>query len=87
MAQGIGVGFADNMRKVERDIQRSIPTDFDVDGEFNKMPWHPRSGAGQRNQTKTRPIQIIQNIYTPQYDYVKQQREAAKQFKLIARQV
>ena len=30
MAEGIGVGFADGMRYVQKEMDKSIPTNFDV---------------------------------------------------------
>lgn len=38
MGAGIGVGFVDAMKGVEEDMQKAIPTDFDVDasiGDFS----------------------------------------------------
>ena len=52
-------------------------------------------GYGERENPRTRSapqpkpekIQITQNIYANETSYAQQQREAAKQFKLIAREV
>lgn len=81
MAAGLGDGFAKEMRSVEKDIKTAIPTDFDIKSNTTATRRADRAAQGKAQ------VQVVQNIYTPQYDYVAQQREAAKQFKLIARQV
>lgn len=80
MAAGLGDGFAKEMQSVEKDIKRAIPTDFDIGGGN-------RTRRADRAAQSKPQVQVVQNIYTPQYNYAAQQREAAKQFKLIARQV
>ena len=35
LAQGIGVGFTNEMEKVSRDINNSIPREFDVRSKVN----------------------------------------------------
>lgn len=85
MAEGLDVGFSKQMKAVERDINNAIPTDFDVKG---KVTYSSSGSRGLKRGESSKPtVQVTQNIYTPQYDYVAQQREAAKQFKLIARMV
>jgi len=84
MAEGLDVGFSKQMKGVERDIKNAIPTDFDVNGKVN---YFTDGKAIARSENIKPQVQVTQNIYTPQYDYVAQQREATKQFKLIARQV
>jgi len=37
MGAGIGVGFVDAMKGVEEDMQKAIPTDFDVDASLDGM--------------------------------------------------
>ena len=36
MGLGIGVGFTDAMRGVEKDIAGAIPTDFDIDADIRR---------------------------------------------------
>jgi phage-related minor tail protein len=84
MAEGLDVGFSKQMRTVEKDINNAIPTDFDVKGKVTYTTANTRADRAAQSKPT---VQVTQNIYTPQYDYVSQQREAAKQFKLIARQV
>lgn len=85
MAEGLDVGFSKQMKAVERDINNAIPTDFDVKG---KVTYSSSGSRGLKRSEDSKPtVQVTQHIYTPQYDYVAQQREAAKQFKLIARMV
>ena len=49
MGAGIGVGFDQIMNKVSKDMQTSIPTDFNVDTNFNMKG----SGAGLSSATKS----------------------------------
>ena len=93
MAQGIGVGFSDEMDNVNRMIEKSIPREFDTgvkvdvrkdidfDDDGDKPKPRPRGGAMGGGFT------VIQNIYANTTDYAKQQKEAARQFKMIARTV
>ena len=92
MAQGIGVGFSDEMENVNRMIEKSIPREFDTgvkvdvrkDIDFDdgdKPKPRPRGGAMGGG------FIVIQNIYANTTDYAKQQKEAARQFKMIARTV
>ena len=93
MAQGIGVGFSDEMDNVNRMIEKSIPREFDTgvkvdvrkdidfDDDGDKPKPRPRGGAAGGGFT------LIQNIYANTTDYAKQQKEAARQFKMIARTV
>lgn len=94
MAAGVGVGFTEEMKAVTADIKNAIPTEFDTDTEINFNPTKPRPAASggsyaplNSSDSKANAVYVTQNIYTPQYDYAEQQREAAKQFKQIARQV
>lgn len=96
LAQGIGVGFVEEMRTVNRMIEDSIPKEFDVgtkvtvgkdknkepdfDGNPEKPKPKPKGGAAGG-------LTIVQNIYANTTDYVKQQKEAARQFKQAARMV
>ena len=93
MAQGIGVGFSDEMDNVNRMIEKSIPREFDTgvkvdvrkdidfDDDGDKPKPRPRGGVAGGGFT------VIQNIYANTTDYAKQQKEAARQFKMIARTV
>lgn len=89
MAQGIGVGFEQEMQSVSKQIEQAIPTDFDV------TP-HVTTGLsaadyaqenGQQPTLLSRGVTVIQNIYANTTDYAKQQREAEKNFRMIARTV
>ena len=84
MAQGIGVGFEQEMKSVSQQIENAIPTDFDIAPNVEVgANVSGRSGAGMFGAGVT----VIQNIYANTTDYAKQQREAAKNFRLIARTV
>ena len=90
LAQGIGVGFTDEMEKVSRDINNSIPREFDVRSKVNidtetdddYEPKKPKGSGGAAGS-----VTVIQNIYAKDTSYKAQQKEAAKQFKNIAREV
>ena len=91
LAQGIGVGFTEEMEKVSRDINNSIPREFDVQSKVNidaetddddYEPKQPRGSGGAADG-----VTVIQNIYAKDTSYKAQQKEAAKQFKNIAREV
>ena len=93
LAQGIGVGFADEIGSVNKMIEDSIPKEFDVgakvkvdknidlDDDGNPKKPRPRGTAGVGGLT------VIQNIYANTTDYAKQQKEAARQLKQVARTV
>lgn len=44
MGEGIGVGFLDAMKDVERDMQSAIPTDFDIDADVSGI--YPQTASG-----------------------------------------
>lgn len=78
MAQGLGEGFAREMRGVENTIRRETA---------NTVPQF-RSGEGRQTDRRATPtVEVVQNIYANETSYAKQQREAARQFKQIAREV
>ena len=92
LAQGVGVGFAEEIGSVNKMIEDSIPKEFDVgakvkvdkdvdfDDDGNPKKPRPRGGAAGG-------FTVIQYIYANTTDYAKQQKEAARQFKMIARTV
>ena len=77
MAQGLGEGFGREMRGVEKSIRKAtdnaIPDNDD-----------PRPRKGGRPETR---FEVVQNIYANETSYAQQQREAARQFRMIAREV
>lgn len=77
MAQGIGEGFGREMRGVEKTIRKA--TDNAVPDNDN-----PRPRRGGRPETR---FEVVQNIYANETSYAQQQREAARQFRMIAREV
>lgn len=77
MAQGIGEGFGREMRGVEKSIRKA--TDNAVPDDDN-----PRPRRGGRPETR---FEVVQNIYANETSYAQQQREAARQFRMIAREV
>lgn len=77
MAEGLGVGFANEMRNVEGSISREMR---------NTIP--QQTGAKQEGRaSKTTSIEVVQNIYANETSYAEQQRQAAKEFRQIAREV
>ena len=92
LAQGIGVGFSDEIGGVKKMIEDSVPQEFDVGAKVNvgkeltddyddKKP-KPRGGGSAAGG-----VVVNQYIYANTTDYAKQQKEAARQFRMIARTV
>ena len=78
MADGVGVGFAREMRDVESSIRRETS---------NAVPEF-RSGEGRDTRGGGTPsVEVVQNIYANETSYAEQQRQAARQFRQIAREV
>ena len=77
MAQGLGEGFGREMRGVEKSIRKA--TDSAVPDNDD-----PRPRRGGRPETR---FEVVQNIYANETSYAQQQREAARQFRMIAREV
>ena len=77
MAQGLAEGFGREMRNVEKTIRRA--TDNAVPGDPE-----PRPRKGGRQEAR---FEVVQNIYANDTSYAQQQREAARQFRMIAREV
>ena len=75
MAEGLGVGFSSEMRNVEHSIRRATSS---------VIPKAPRTlGSG----TSPGGFSITQIIRTAETNYAAQQREATKQFRMVAREV
>ena len=89
LALGIGVGFDKQMRSVNASIRGSVNGLVDnISLEQTGTVARRINGVnGSSAVSQANGISITQNIYTPQYDYVSQQREAVKQFKQVARQI
>lgn len=77
MARGLGEGFGREMRGVEKSIRKA--TDNAVPDNDD-----PRPRKGDRPETR---FEVVQNIYANETSYAQQQREAARQFRMIAREV
>ena len=77
MAQGLGEGFGREMRGVEKSIRKA--TDNAVPDNND-----PRPRKGGRPETR---FEVVQNIYANETSYAQQQHEAARQFRMIAREV
>ena len=77
MAQGLGEGFGREMRGVEKSIRKA--TDNAVPDNDD-----PRPRKGGRPETR---FEVVQNIYANETSYAQQQREAARQFRMIVREV
>ena len=95
LAQGIGVGFSDEMANVNKQIEDAIPQEFDIGAKVNVDKGFTHGLDGDWNPKKPKPkgggaagiFTVIQNIYANTTDYAKQQKEAARQFRMIARTV
>lgn len=77
MAQGLGEGFGREMRNVEKTIRKATDSAVPDDPE-------PRPHTGGRREAE---FTVVQNIYANDTSYAQQQREAARQFRMIAREV
>ena len=77
MAQGLGEGFGREMRGVEKSIRKA--TDNAVPDNDD-----PRPRKGGRPETR---FEVVQNIYANETSYAEQQRQAARQFRQITREV
>ena len=94
IAKGIGVGFSDEMQNVNKQIEDAIPQEFDVgtkvkvtkdvdyDGDKDNPKPKPKGGGAAGGG-----VVVNQYIYANTTDYAKQQKEAARQYKMIARTV
>lgn len=78
MAQGLGEGFAREMRDVENSIRRETSNAVP---EFCSGEGRDTRGGG------TPSVEVVQNIYANETSYAEQQRQAARQFRQIAREV
>jgi len=78
MASGLGEGFRNSMRAVERDIQNAVPTRLNISADVDYSDGRLPRGTGNSGS-----FNITQNIYTPQYNYAEQQRAAARELRLI----
>ena len=78
MAEGLGQGFANEMRDVTKTIRTATASSVPE----VKQP----SGRGSQKE-RGGNVQVVQNIYANETSYAQQQREAAKQFRMIAREV
>lgn len=97
MVNNVWEGFSSMIDDLKANIQDAIN---DIKNTVNKEMGDLNVGTGgggygERENPRTRSvpqpkpekIQITQNIYANETSYAQQQREAAKQFKLIAREV
>ena len=91
MAQGIGVGFEKEMPAIAKRIEKAIPTEFDIGTKVNVGSNAVYDTGGNRRPYGSGALAggftVIQNIYANTTDYAKQQKEAARQFRMIARTV
>lgn len=90
LAQGIGVGFADEIGSVKKMIEDSVPQEFDVGAKVKVDKGIEVDDGTPKPKERGRAaggFTVIQNIYANTTDYAKQQKEAARQYKMIARTV
>jgi phage-related protein len=78
MARGLGEGFAREMRDVESTIRKETA---------NAVPDRSSGEGRDRDRRGTPTVEVVQHIYANETSYAKQQREAARQFRQIAREV
>lgn len=77
MAEGLAEGFEREINDVEKTIRKAVDDTVPDDPK-------PKTNGSRTNGNS---VQVIQHIYANETSYAKQQREAAKQFKQIAREV
>lgn len=77
MAEGLGNGFSDEMRSVESQISKATAS---------VVP-NISDGSNADNSLISRDINIVQHIHAEQTNYAQQQRLAAKNFRMIAREL
>ena len=91
IAQGIGVGFSDEMKSVSKQIEDAIPQEFDIGAKVNLSKDIDIDGEPKKPKPKgggaAGGVVVNQYIYANTTDYAKQQKEAARQFRMIARTV
>lgn len=93
MAQGIGVGFSEEMEKVNKTIESSIPQEFDIGAKVNLHNSssidddYADGGQKLQNGDLSAGVVVNQYIYANETSYAGQQKAAAKNFRLIARTV
>lgn len=78
MAEGLGQGFAREMLNVEKTIRNATASTVPKESKPSGRVRRNENGGG---------VQVVQNIYANETSYAQQQREAAKQFRMIAREV
>jgi hypothetical protein len=84
MGEGIGVGFEDAMKTVSENMNKAIPTDFDISGRFN--------GVGQSVQLAHQATKgsvmgnITQNISIVSPKSLSE-KEVAREFKNLSRRL
>ena len=92
LAQGIGVGFSNEIGGVKKMIEDSVPQEFDVDAKVNVGNEFKYDNDDQKPKSRgggsaAGGVVVNQYIYANTTDYAKQQKEAARQFRMIARTV
>ena len=92
LAQGIGVGFSNEIGGVKKMIEDSVPQEFDVDAKVNvgnefKYDNDDKKPKQRGGGSAAGGVVVNQYIYANTTDYAKQQKEAARQFRMIARTV
>lgn len=68
------------MQNVEKTIRRATASTV-------PEPQRPSGRISRNDNARPRAVQVVQNIYANETSYALQQREAAKQFRLVAREV
>lgn len=90
IARGIGVGFEEEMKKVNRQIEASIPREFDVGTKVNfggSRQQEDGEGTFKGRAAAGVNINVTQHIHAKETDYAGQQREAERELRQMARMV
>ena len=71
MAEGLGVGFGNEMKDVTKKMQRSVPTNFELNGAYNINPnANGYSAGGAAISTNNNVNVYVQQLSEAQQDYL-----------------
>ena len=65
LADGVGIGFTEQMSKISADMQKAVPTSFDLDVEVDTAATARRRYGGSTGNNSG-GINFTQNNYSPQ---------------------
>lgn len=78
LADGVGVGFTEQMSKISADMQKAVPTSFDLDVEVDAAATRRRKYGNAQTETGG-SFSFIQNNYSPKNISAAESARLAKQ--------